>query len=434
MDKSKVQDEKMAPRGAKLKKYMTEKNTMRELLPPHITWAHFKAVVFGALKKNPKLLECRYDTIEKSIMDAATAGLEVNSVLAEASLVPFGNECKLMIEWRGLAKMAWASGFINRVDHGQIRANDKYKYVDGINQVFEVERDLTKTEEERGEPIAYYAIAELTGGGYSVVVMTVDEITKHGQRYSKSFNKSGSAWKDYFEGQAIKTCYRVLYDKKIPKSTFDDKVREVMAKQFSFEHEVAEYSIVPEAEEADFEDTTESGVEKGPNGTEQSTDTATEEPGHIGVESLDDTAKAQDTTVKDENDVVENFFQVTNKLCVEISKLSGNPYESMMTIAGTQENKLITNPEIQNQVVTALQEMLVTLKREEPEMPIVSDYLSKVNDIIEKIEHNDGEWKSTLKAFTGKEELDDEISSPSKQNVLNRLQSELDDLIESKGQ
>ena len=431
MKKSNVQEENMAPRGAKLKKYMTEKTTMRELLPPHITWAHFKAVVFGALKKNPKLLECRYDTIEKSIMDAATAGLEVNSVLSEASLVPFGNECKLMIEWRGLAKMSWASGFIARVDHGQIRANDKYKYVDGINQVFEVERDLTMTEDERGEPIAYYAIAELTGGGYSVVVMTVDEITKHGQRYSKSFNKAGSAWKDHFEGQAIKTCYRVLYDKKIPKATFDDKVREVMAKQFSFEHEVAEYSQVPEAEEADFEDTTEDGgAEKG-DGTEQSTEGAKKEPEKPGEDSSTSEPEQEEKPGEDVNEEVENFITTVGKLCVSIAKLMGDPYESMMAIAGTQDAKLIVNPEIQHQIVTALQEILVTLKKE-PEMPIVSDYLEQMKELTQKIEMAGGQWKTTLRAFTGKEEIDDEISSPSKQNILTRLQSELDDLIESK--
>lgn len=427
MEKNKVQDEALEPRGAKLKRYMEEKKTMRQLLPPHMAWAHFKSIVFGALKKNPKILQCKYETIEKSIMEAATAGLEVNTVLGEASLVPFGQECKLMIEWRGLAKMAWASSFIARVDHGVLRANDKYKYVDGIDQKFSIERDLTKTEAERGDIIAYYAMAELINGGYSVVVMTVDEVTIHGKRYSKSFGRSGSAWQDHFEGMAIKTCYRVLYDKKIPKATFDDKVRDVMARQFSFQHQKDEGAIMDlEVEEADFEETTQSEPE-------QPADAPKEEPVNTEEESSADTAKEQDTAVEDENDVVKNFVTNVGKLCVSIAKLSGDPYESMMAIAGTQDAKLIVNPEIQHQVVTALDEMLVTLKKE-PEMPIVSDYLEKMGELTQKIEMAGGEWKTTLRAFTGKEEIDDEISSPSKQNILTRLQSELDDLIESKGQ
>ena len=83
MEKSKVQDEKIAQRGVQLLKYMEEKKTMRNALPPHMAWAHFKAVVFGSFANNPKLLACRYDTIQSSVMDAAIAGLEVNTVLGE---------------------------------------------------------------------------------------------------------------------------------------------------------------------------------------------------------------------------------------------------------------------------------------------------------------------------------------------------------------
>ena len=83
MNKKGVQNEALEPRGAKLKRYMEEKKTMKSALPPHMAWAHFKAVVFGSFANNPKLLACRYDTIQSSVMDAAIAGLEVNTVLGE---------------------------------------------------------------------------------------------------------------------------------------------------------------------------------------------------------------------------------------------------------------------------------------------------------------------------------------------------------------
>ena len=59
MDKKGVQDEALEPRGAKLKRYMEDKKTMRELLPPHMDGAHVKSVVSGALKSQPRYRQCR---------------------------------------------------------------------------------------------------------------------------------------------------------------------------------------------------------------------------------------------------------------------------------------------------------------------------------------------------------------------------------------
>ncbi len=429
MEKNKVQDEALEPRGAKLKRYMEEKKTMRQLLPPHMAWAHFKSVVFGALKKNPKLLQCRYDTIEKSVMEAATAGLEVNTVLGEASLVPFKSECKLMIEWRGLAKMAWASGFIARVDHGVIRENDKYTYVDGINQKFDIERDLKFTEEERGPIIAYYAMAELVKGGYSVVVMTVDEVTIHGKRYSKSFGKADSGWQKHFDGMAIKTCYRVLYDKKIPKATFDDKIRGVLANQFSFQHQQDEGELMDiEAEDIGYEDMTDEG------GSEQSTAKPEPSPEPDPNAGKGNETPQAEAPVDEENhglfdepdepEQIENFAQKANTLCVSIAKAGRDGYAVIKEISGDSDPKKITDKGIQVTVLTALNTMVDNpeSKTEIPaEEPASSDYLDSLNYLIRKIEAAGGEWQPMLKEFTGFDVPNEEISTPTKQNVLRGL-------------
>lgn len=432
MEKNKLQDEKIAPRGAKLLTYMEEKKTMRNALPPHMAWAHFKSVVLGALANNPKLLQCSYDSIKNSVMDAATAGLEVNTVLGEASLVPFKNQCKLMIEWRGLAKMAWASGFISRVDHGVIRENDKYTYVDGIDQKFSVERDLRLTEEQRGNIIAYYAMAELVKGSYSIVVMTVDEVTIHGKRYSKSFSKTDSGWQNHFDGMAIKTCYRVLYDKKVPKATFDDKIREVLAKQFSFEHEKADFARVPEAEEADYEEVKgepESAPEPDPNAG-KGDETPQSEP---ALEEQNDGLFGE----LEEPEQIENFVQKANTLCVSIAKTGGDGYAVIKNVSGDSDPKKITEKRIQMTVLIALNSMVddpkskVEIPDEKPaDNSDKAGYLEELNSLIQKIEARGGEWQPMLKAFTGSEIPNENISVPTKQNVLRRLQSELDDLQE----
>ena len=61
-------------------------------------------------------------------------------------------------------------------------------------------------------------------------------------------------------------------------------------------------------------------------------------------------------------------------------------------------------------------------------MPVVSDYGEHLNELAAKIDDLGGDWKTIVVAFTGKAEIDDELSSPTKQNILNRLQTEIEDL------
>ena len=43
--------------------------------------------------------------------------------------------------------------------------------------------------------------------------MTVEEVTKHAQQYSKSFNSKNSVWATDFDAMALKTCLRLLLSK-----------------------------------------------------------------------------------------------------------------------------------------------------------------------------------------------------------------------------
>ena len=186
------------------------------VLPPDFDSARFTRIAITAIKTNPKLAQCSRESLLGSLMLSAQFGLEPNSPLHEAVLIPYGNKVEFQVEYRGLLKLAWNSGMIQSIDYNKICENDEYTYKLGFEPEF---THIPQLIEERGETIAYYAIAALKDGGRAMVLMSRSEIYEHGKRFSRSFRLKDSPWQTDFDSMAIKTCIRQLVDKKLPKAT-----------------------------------------------------------------------------------------------------------------------------------------------------------------------------------------------------------------------
>jgi len=212
-------------------------------LPPELTADRFTRIAITALKQNPKLQTCTPQSLLGSLMTAAQLGLEVNTPLHEAVLIPYqisqknrdGSWSKTMVaqfqpEYRGMLKLVWNSGMIDSLEYDTICKNDEFEYVKGENPVF---RHLPAWDKDRGEVKGYYACAKLKGGGFTAVVKSGEEILKHALRYTKS-KKDGrlvGVWDENFDSMAIKTCLIELASKKLPKRTTNEAIKLYQAAQ-----------------------------------------------------------------------------------------------------------------------------------------------------------------------------------------------------------
>ena len=195
-------------------------NSFSKLLPPEYNSSKFVNHAMIALQNNQNLLQCKPGSIIKALLECAAYGLEPNTPMSYASLVPYGDKVEFMIEYRGLMKLAWNTGRIKKIDYGVINSNEKYEYRVGDDSYFVHYPKLI----DAGEPIAYYALASLTTGATIVHVMTIDEILKHGKRFSRSFAHKTSPWQTDFKAMAIKTVMRQLCDKKLPKDSTSNSI------------------------------------------------------------------------------------------------------------------------------------------------------------------------------------------------------------------
>ena len=175
-----------------------------------------------ALVVQPKLMQCKPASVLKSMMESARYGLEPNSPLSEAALIPYGQECTFLIEYRGMMKLAWNTGLIKSLDYDKVCDGDEFDYSKGSSGLSFHHRP--KLSNSRGEGSIYYAYAELKHGGTAFQVMTRDDIVAHAKHFSRGYSSKSSPWQTDFDAMAYKTVIRQLCDKKLPKSTTENGI------------------------------------------------------------------------------------------------------------------------------------------------------------------------------------------------------------------
>ena len=175
-----------------------------------------------ALAVQPKLMQCKPSSVLKSMMESARYGLEPNSPLSEAALIPFGQECTFLIEYRGMMKLAWNTGLIKTLDYDKVCEGDEFDYSKSSDGLLFFHRPSLGS--SRGEGQIYYAYAELKHGGTAFQVMTRDDIVAHAKQFSRGYSSKSSPWQTDFDAMAYKTVIRQLCDKKLPKSTTENGI------------------------------------------------------------------------------------------------------------------------------------------------------------------------------------------------------------------
>lgn len=81
---------------------------IKKALPEVITVERFTRMALSALNTTPKLKECTQMSFLSALMNAAQLGLEPNTPLGQAYLIPYKNkgvlECQFQIGYKGRAK------------------------------------------------------------------------------------------------------------------------------------------------------------------------------------------------------------------------------------------------------------------------------------------------------------------------------------------
>lgn len=198
---------KAAPAASPMKNMqdliLSMKGQIEAALPSVITGERFARMVLTAMSNTPKLASCTPKSFLGAMMQAAQLGLEPNTPLGEAYLIPFMNhgtlECQFQVGYKGMISLAHRSGLY--VQAHEVHENDEFDVEYGLEPKL-VHKPVFK---DRGPVIAYYGVWKDKDGISGFEIMSKEDVEAHARKYSQSYGKGFSPWKTNFDEMAKKT-------------------------------------------------------------------------------------------------------------------------------------------------------------------------------------------------------------------------------------
>ena len=176
-------------------------------LPSTITAERFTRMATTAVTLNPDLAACTPASFIGAMLQAAALGLEPNTPLGQAYLIPYYNrksgvkEAQFQLGYRGMIELAHRSGEFKSIEAHVVHENDEFDYELGLEPKLKHKPAM----KNRGNITWVYAIYKLQSGGYGFEVMSVEDINIHRDKYSKAASTDSSPWSKSWDAMAKKT-------------------------------------------------------------------------------------------------------------------------------------------------------------------------------------------------------------------------------------
>lgn len=194
------------------------KGQLAQVAASHMKPERMMRLMANAVRTTPKLAECDPMSLLGGLMTCAGLGLEPNTVLGHAYLIPFKNnrkkvtEVQLVLGYKGLIDLARRSGHITSIAaHVHYSDDELWEYEEGTEARL---RHIPGP--QAGDKLHAYAIAKFKDGGHAYTVLPWSKVMsirdnsqgwKTAVRYGKTAN---SPWATHEDAMARKTAIRAL--------------------------------------------------------------------------------------------------------------------------------------------------------------------------------------------------------------------------------
>lgn len=220
--KDKLKSTEVAKRDLGMKEWLESLAPELEKIIPANTISATRLLKSAALEiaNNPKLGMCTRSSIKKALWECGEYGLEPGSLLGRAWFIPYNKSvevspgkwekqmtCHFQLGFKGWVEFLHRSDTVKDISAEVVYDNDIFDVELGMGRHLTHKIDIRK---ERGEPIAYYCLVELTNEGKQFSVMSRKDIERHRDRFSKAHNSAKtdgkpSIWDTDMDAMGIKT-------------------------------------------------------------------------------------------------------------------------------------------------------------------------------------------------------------------------------------
>lgn len=101
---------------------------IQRALPKHMNADRISRIAMTVLRTNEKLRKCNPMSFMGALMQSAQLGLEPNTGLGQAYLIPYGNEVQFQVSYKGLIELAHRSGQYSAIYAHEVYENDEFSY------------------------------------------------------------------------------------------------------------------------------------------------------------------------------------------------------------------------------------------------------------------------------------------------------------------
>jgi recombination protein RecT len=187
------------------------------VLPKHMTADRMTRLAISAVRTTAHLSECTIPSFASSIMACSVLGLEPNTPLGHAYLIPFKNnkrggiyECQVIIGYKGLAELMYRSGIVASVKTTPVFEGDEFEYEFGLHP--DIKHRPGKDPNRGADPAKLthvYPVVQLREKDLDPIwdVLTRSEIE---QRRKRSKASSDGPWVTDYVSMALKTGVRKI--------------------------------------------------------------------------------------------------------------------------------------------------------------------------------------------------------------------------------
>lgn len=175
---------------------------LKQALPKQISSDRFARIAMTAVRNNPTLQQCNPMSFLAALMQSAQLGLEPNTPLGQAYIIPYGAEAQFQLGYQGMLTLAHRTGEYQQIYAMPVYAGDEFDYEFGLEPALKHK----PSGEPSGEPTHYYAVYRLVNGGYGFAVMSRREVEIHRDKFSAAVKRGKkSPWDTDFDAMALKT-------------------------------------------------------------------------------------------------------------------------------------------------------------------------------------------------------------------------------------
>ena len=223
---------------------------IKNALPANITPERMSRIALTALSKDAKLSECTPESFMGALLTSAQLGLECNTPLGQAYLIPFWNskkgclETQFQLGYQGLIDLCYRTGQYKKIVARVVYGGDDFDYSYGLD-----EQLIHRPKEKSEKPIYVYALYELKNGASAFEVMSWKAIEAHAKKYSQSVQKGYmSPWSTDPQSMAKKTVLKKVL-KYAPKAV---ESAELVAEAVNGDSAIIKTNVIKDGNEFTF--------------------------------------------------------------------------------------------------------------------------------------------------------------------------------------